>query len=99
MHISALMAMFVSVWICGDLGTQKDFIMMNMKSKSKMTAVMLLTGFHSNHGVLEMLVNSRACVVIDHKKFQNVERTSVIYLAASVCCFFTINFVFVRYVW
>ena len=55
-HISALMVMFVSVWTCGDLGTQKDFITMNMKSKSKMTAVTSSTGFHNNLGAREMLV-------------------------------------------
>ena len=49
--------MFVSVWTCEDLATQKDFITTNMKNKSRMTAVMSSAGFHSKTGVLEMLVS------------------------------------------
>ena len=56
-HTFARMAMFVSAWTCGDLGTQKDFITTNMKNKSRMTAVMSSAGFHSKTGVLEMLVS------------------------------------------
>ena len=51
------MAMSVSVLTCGGLGTRRDFIMTNMKNKSRMTVVMSSAGFHSNTGVLEMLVS------------------------------------------
>ena len=64
--------MFVSVWTCGDLGTQKDFITMNMKSKSKMTAVTSSTGFHNNLGAREMLVgNQRKVFLFGEKEKKN----------------------------
>ena len=50
------MAMSVSVWTYEVLGTPKDFIMMNMKNKSRMIVVTSSAGFHSKTGAPEMLV-------------------------------------------